>query len=277
MGVAAADYDNDGFPDLFVTAYGRPILYHNNGNGTFTDVSEKAGLGAKVFEGHWTTSAVWFDFDNDGRLDLFVCSFVDYGTESHFSCGDNKLGRKFYCIPRVFKPTASLLFHNNGDGTFTEVGRGHRYREGPGEGPRRGRHRHQQRRPHGPVRRQRHRAELPLRESRSRRQGQDAVGRDCALPPKSASARMAAPAPAWAWMPPISTATAGRISSSPTWTRRCFRSTRTIKDETFRDVAFKNRGGAGHTPLERLGAAISSTTITTARSTSSWPTATPTT
>jgi hypothetical protein len=124
MGVAAADYDNDGFPDLFVTAYGRPILYHNNGDGTFTDVSEKAGLGAKLFENHWTTSAVWFDFDNDGRLDLFVCSFVDYGTTSHFSCGDNKLGRKFYCIPRVFKPTASLLFHNNGDGTFTEVGRG---------------------------------------------------------------------------------------------------------------------------------------------------------
>jgi hypothetical protein len=124
MGVAAADYDNDGFPDLFVTAYGRPILYHNNGDGTFTDVSEKAGLGAKVFAGHWTTSAVWFDFDNDGRLDLFVCSFVDYGTESHLSCGDNKLGRKFYCIPRVFKGTASLLFHNNGDGTFTEVSRG---------------------------------------------------------------------------------------------------------------------------------------------------------
>jgi hypothetical protein len=124
MGVAAADYDNDGFPDLFVTGYGRPILYHNNGNGTFTDVSEKAGLGAKVFEGHWTTSAVWFDFDNDGRLDLFVCSFVDYGANNHFSCGDNKLGVKFYCIPRVFKPTASLLFHNNGDGTFTEVGRG---------------------------------------------------------------------------------------------------------------------------------------------------------
>jgi enediyne biosynthesis protein E4 len=124
MGVAVADYDNDGFPDIFVTAYGRPILYRNNGNGTFTNVSEKAGLGAKVFEGHWTTSAAWLDFDNDGRLDLFVCSFVDYGSDSHLSCGDNKMGRKFYCIPRVFKPTASLLFHNNGDGTFTEVSRG---------------------------------------------------------------------------------------------------------------------------------------------------------
>jgi len=124
MGVAVGDYDNDGFPDMFVTAYGRPILYRNNGNGTFTDVSEKAGLGAKVFENHWSTSAAWFDYDNDGRLDLFVCSFVDYGTTSHFSCGDNKLGKHFYCIPRVFKGTSSLLFHNNGDGTFTEVGHG---------------------------------------------------------------------------------------------------------------------------------------------------------
>jgi hypothetical protein len=124
MGVAAGDYDNDGNTDLFVTAYGRPYLYRNNGDGTFTDVSEKAGLGAKIFENHWTTSAVWFDFDNDGRLDLFVCSFVDYGIKTRFGCGDNKLGRHFYCIPRVFKGTSSLLFHNNGDGTFTEVGHG---------------------------------------------------------------------------------------------------------------------------------------------------------
>jgi hypothetical protein len=122
MGVAVADYDNDGYPDLFVTAYGRPILYHNNGNGTFSDVSEKAGLGPAVFSGHWTTSAVWFDFDNDGRLDLFTCSFVDYGKDQHLSCGDNKLGKHFYCIPRMFKGTSNLLFHNNGDGTFTEVG-----------------------------------------------------------------------------------------------------------------------------------------------------------
>jgi len=124
MGCTVGDYDNDGFPDIFVTAYGRPFLYKNNGNGTFTDVSERAGLSPAVFKDHWTTSAVWFDFDNDGRLDLFVCSFVDYGTEHHFSCGDNKLGRHFYCIPRVFKGTASLLFHNNGDGTFTEVSKG---------------------------------------------------------------------------------------------------------------------------------------------------------
>jgi hypothetical protein len=115
MGVAVGDYDNDGRPDLFVTAYGRCTLYHNNGNGTFTDVTAKAGVAAPG----WTTSAVWFDYDGDGRLDLFVCSFVEYGRG--LFCGDNKLGRRFYCIPRVFKPTASLLFHNQGDGTFTEV------------------------------------------------------------------------------------------------------------------------------------------------------------
>jgi hypothetical protein len=119
MGVAVGDYDNDGFPDLFVTAYGRCTLYHNNGNGTFTDVTEKAGVAAPG----WTTSAVWFDYDDDGRLDLFVCSFVDWGMDRLVFCGSNKLGRRYYCIPRVFKPTASLLFHNNGDGTFAEVSR----------------------------------------------------------------------------------------------------------------------------------------------------------
>src|SRR3954467_7016339 len=120
MGVAVGDYDNDGFPDLFVTAYGRATLYHNNGDGTFTDVTEKAGLAAPG----WTTSAVWFDYDNDGRLDLFVCSFVEFGIGKTVFCGDNKIGRRYYCIPRVFKPTPSLLFHNNGDGTFTEVSKG---------------------------------------------------------------------------------------------------------------------------------------------------------
>jgi enediyne biosynthesis protein E4 len=67
---------------------------------------------------------VWFDYDNDGKLDLFLCSFVEFSLKSNIYCGDNKLGRRFYCIPRVFKPTPSALFHNNGDGTFTEVSRG---------------------------------------------------------------------------------------------------------------------------------------------------------
>jgi hypothetical protein len=120
MGCAIADYDNDGYPDILVTAYGRCTLYHNNGNGTFSDVTEKAGVASPG----WTTSAVWFDYDNDGRLDLFLCSFVQFSLANNVFCGDNKLGKRFYCIPRVFKPTPSLLYHNNGDGTFTEVSTG---------------------------------------------------------------------------------------------------------------------------------------------------------
>ena len=129
MGVCAADYNNDGYPDLFITAYGRCILYRNNRDGTFTDVTEQAGVATPG----WTTSAVWFDYDNDGLLDLFVCSFVDYGPSQHFSCGDNKLGVHFYCIPRAFQPTHSFLYHNNGDGTFTEVSRGTEIRRAQGK------------------------------------------------------------------------------------------------------------------------------------------------
>ena len=121
MGCAVGDYDNDGNADILVTAYGPPTLYHNNGNGTFTDVTEKSGLLAAP---PWTTSAVWFDYDNDGRLDLFLCSFVRFSLKENIFCGDNKLGKRFYCIPRVFKPTPSALFHNNGDGTFTLVSTG---------------------------------------------------------------------------------------------------------------------------------------------------------
>jgi len=119
MGAAVGDYDGDGWPDLYVTQYGRSILYHNNGNGTFTDVTEKAGLAAPG----WASSAVWFDYDNDGRLDLFVCRFVDFDKSKNKFCGNEKTGERFYCIPRVYPPAASRLFHNNGDGTFTDVSR----------------------------------------------------------------------------------------------------------------------------------------------------------
>ncbi len=117
MGAAAGDYDADGWQDLYVTSYGRNILYRNNGNGTFADVSEKAGVGAPG----WSTCATWFDFDNDGKLDLFVSSFVQYSKAGNIFCGDNRLNRRYYCIPRVFKPTPSRLFRNNGDGTFADV------------------------------------------------------------------------------------------------------------------------------------------------------------
>jgi hypothetical protein len=119
MGVAAADYDGDGWVDLYVTGYGRNILYHNNGNGTFTDVTDKAGVAAPG----WSTNAVWFDYDNDGRLDLFVSSFVFFNKSQNIYCTDEDRNRRYYCVPRFFKPAPSHLFHNNGDGTFTDVSR----------------------------------------------------------------------------------------------------------------------------------------------------------
>jgi hypothetical protein len=117
QGIAVGDYDGDGFPDLYVTQYGRSILYHNNGDGTFTDVTEKAGVAAPG----WASSAVWFDYDNDGRLDLFVCRFVDFSKELNKPCGIHDDGQRHYCIPQIYSPMASWLFHNNGDGTFTDV------------------------------------------------------------------------------------------------------------------------------------------------------------
>jgi enediyne biosynthesis protein E4 len=117
MGVAVGDYDGDGFPDLYVTQYPRSILYHNNGDGSFSDVTAKAGVEAPG----WSTSAVWFDYDNDGRLDLFVCRFVDYSKEKLKFCGNLTTGERHYCIPTIYNPMPCRLFHNNGDGTFTDV------------------------------------------------------------------------------------------------------------------------------------------------------------
>jgi enediyne biosynthesis protein E4 len=117
MGVAIGDYDGDGLPDLYLTQYGRSILYHNEGNGKFIDVTEKAGVAAPG----WSSSAVWFDYDNDGRLDLFVCQFVEFSKDKNLFCGDSQTGERYYCIPRVYRPTRNWLFHNNGDGTFTDV------------------------------------------------------------------------------------------------------------------------------------------------------------
>jgi hypothetical protein len=117
MGVAVGDYDGDGLADLYVTQYGRNILYRNNGDGTFTDVTEKAGVAAPG----WSSSAVWFDYDNDGKLDLFVCRFVEFDKSKNKFCGNERTKERYYCIPRVYPPARSWLFHNNGDGTFTDV------------------------------------------------------------------------------------------------------------------------------------------------------------
>jgi enediyne biosynthesis protein E4 len=117
MGAAVGDYDGDGLPDLLLTQYGSSILYHNEGNGKFVDVTEKSGLKIPG----WSSSAVWFDYDNDGHLDLFVCRFVDFSKEKNLFCGNPQTGERYYCIPRGYNPAPSWLFHNNGDGTFTDV------------------------------------------------------------------------------------------------------------------------------------------------------------
>src|SRR6195256_5064820 len=116
MGVAVGDYDNDGLEDLYVTAYGGNKLYHNNGDGTFTDVTQKAGVGG----GGWSTSAAWVDLDRDGFLDLLVLRYLDWDFDDVW-CGEHKQGYRAYCHPDYFKPISPLVFHNNKDGTFTEV------------------------------------------------------------------------------------------------------------------------------------------------------------
>ncbi len=115
MGVAAADYDNDGYEDLYVTGYGGNHLYHNNGNGTFTDVTAASGTGGSG----WSTSAAWVDLDNDGLLDLVVLRYMDWDFLDIW-CGEHRDGYRAYCHPDVFRPVSALVYHNDGKGHFTE-------------------------------------------------------------------------------------------------------------------------------------------------------------
>jgi hypothetical protein len=117
MGVAVGDYDNDGYEDLYVTALGGNKLYHNNGDGTFTDVTEKAGVAGAG----WSTSAAWVDLDGDGLVDLVVLRYVQWDFDDIW-CGEHKEGFRSYCHPDIFQPVAPLVFHNDGNGHFTEVG-----------------------------------------------------------------------------------------------------------------------------------------------------------
>ncbi|MGC2161013.1 MAG: CRTAC1 family protein [Silvibacterium sp.] len=116
MGVAVGDYDNDGYEDLYVTAYGGNRLYHNNGNGTFTDVTEKSGTGGSG----WSTSAVWVDLDNDGLLDLVVLRYLKWDFDDIW-CGEHREGYRTYCDPDNFPAISPLVYHNDGNGHFTEV------------------------------------------------------------------------------------------------------------------------------------------------------------
>lgn len=118
QGVAVGDFNNDGYPDLYVTGYGRAILYRNNGNGTFTDVTKQAGVGD---DGRWSTSAGWFDYDKDGWLDLVVANYIDWSPKNNPWCGEQKPGYRSYCNPNNYHGQKTKLYHNNHDGTFTDV------------------------------------------------------------------------------------------------------------------------------------------------------------
>jgi hypothetical protein len=115
IGACAADYDNDGWVDLYVTNAGPNVLYHNNGNGTFRDVTRTARVGSPLL----STSCTFVDVDKDGYVDLFVANYVDLSAER--PCGDSRF--RAYCRPEVYKGLPNILYHNNGDGTFTDISR----------------------------------------------------------------------------------------------------------------------------------------------------------
>jgi hypothetical protein len=121
MGAAAADYDNDGYTDLYVAGYNCNQLFHNNGDGTFTDVTDKAGVGGIIpkLGKAWSVAAGWFDYNNDGLLDLFVVNYLNYDIKSAHLCVQE--GLPAYCPPFDFLGTPNILYRNNGDGTFTDV------------------------------------------------------------------------------------------------------------------------------------------------------------
>jgi len=121
MGAAAADFDNDGLTDLYVTGVNRNFLYRNNGDGTFADVTDRAGVSGRNASGRklWSVSAAWIDYDNDGRLDLFVANYLDWSFDNNRVCGTDEL--RLSCPPSAYQGTRNLLYRNNGNGTFTDA------------------------------------------------------------------------------------------------------------------------------------------------------------
>lgn len=117
MGVAVGDYDNDGYPDILITGFDHNTLWHNRGNGTFEDVTAKAAINAIG----WFTSALWFDYDKDGRPDLYIGRYLEWDYPKNIWCGETRPGYRTYCHPNQFKEVPNVLYHNNGDGTFTDA------------------------------------------------------------------------------------------------------------------------------------------------------------
>lgn len=130
MGVAVADYDNDGWEDLYVTNLDSNVLYHNDGNGTFTNVTEKAGVQASG----WSSGALFFDYDRDSLLDLFVARYVKWDFSMDIWCGSREPGHRSYCHPDQFQPVSYLVFHNKGNGQFEDVSERTRVSHWPGKG-----------------------------------------------------------------------------------------------------------------------------------------------
>ena len=130
IGCAAADYDNDGDTDLYVTNFGPDILYRNEGDGTFADASYAAGISNPL----WSASAAFFDADNDGWLDLFVSNYVEYSLEKNPWCGDQRKDQRAYCDPDVFMGISDVFYHNNGDGTFSDMSEKSNIIKGQGKG-----------------------------------------------------------------------------------------------------------------------------------------------
>ena len=122
MGIAIGDFDNDGWEDIYVASVTKNHLYRNNGDGTFTDVTDKAGVGAPMYKGQklWSAAAGWVDYNNDGKLDLFVSNYCRWEVNKDPMClGGGRL--RAYCHPKFYEPLPSTLYRNNGDGTFTDV------------------------------------------------------------------------------------------------------------------------------------------------------------